>query len=60
MRKLTIDMTKGLSEPGRYSDGEGLLLQISPSGGKSWLMRVQINGRRRGLCQANVAGLASQ
>ena len=47
VRKLTIDMIKGLSEPGRYSDGERLLLQISPSGGKSWLMRVQINGRRR-------------
>jgi integrase len=40
-------MVKELSEPGRYSDGGGLMLQISPSGGKSWLMRVQINGRRR-------------
>ncbi|MFA5969142.1 MAG: integrase arm-type DNA-binding domain-containing protein [Sphingomonas sp.] len=40
-------MIKELTEPGRYSDGEGLLLQISPSGGKSWLMRVQVNGRRR-------------
>ena len=47
MGKLTTDMIKGLSEPGRYSDGDGLLLQVSPSGGKSWLMRVQINGRRR-------------
>jgi len=40
-------MVKELSAPGRYSDGGGLLLQISPSGGKSWLMRIQINGRRR-------------
>lgn len=47
MGKLTPGLIKELSEPGRYSDGEGLLLQISPSGGKSWLMRVQVNGRRR-------------
>lgn len=45
--KLTPALVKELTEPGRYSDGEGLLLQISPSGGKSWLMRVQVNGRRR-------------
>lgn len=47
MGKLTPTLIKELTEPGRYSDGEGLLLQISPSGGKSWLMRVQVNGRRR-------------
>jgi integrase len=47
MGKLTPALIKELTEPGRYSDGEGLLLQISPSGGKSWLMRVQVNGRRR-------------
>ena len=47
MGNLTSDMVKELSAPGRYSDGGGLLLQISPAGGKSWLMRIQINGRRR-------------
>lgn len=47
MGKLTPAIIKELTEPGRYSDVEGLFLQISPSGGKSWLMRVQINGRRR-------------
>lgn len=47
MGKLTPNLIKGLTEPGRYSDGEGLLLQISASGGKSWLVRIQINGRRR-------------
>lgn len=47
MGKLTKDLVRALSEPGRYSDGDGLMLQISPSGGKSWLLRVQINGRRR-------------
>jgi integrase len=47
MGKLTPNLIKELTEPGRYSDGEGLLLQISASGGKSWLVRVQVNGRRR-------------
>ncbi|MBV1691489.1 integrase arm-type DNA-binding domain-containing protein [Novosphingobium sp. G106] len=47
MGKLTKDLVRTLSEPGRYSDGDGLILQISTSGGKSWLLRVQINGRRR-------------
>jgi integrase len=47
MGKLTKDLVRTLSEPGRYSDGDGLILQISASGGKSWLLRVQINGRRR-------------
>lgn len=47
MGKLTKDKVRALSEPGRYSDGDGLILQISPKGGKSWILRVQINGRRR-------------
>ncbi len=47
MGNLTSDLIKELSTPGRYSDGGGLLLQISASGGKSWLMRIQVNGRRR-------------
>lgn len=47
MGNLTKDLVRTLSEAGRYSDGDGLILQISPSGGKSWLLRVQINGRRR-------------
>jgi integrase len=47
MGKLSKDEVRALSAPGRYSDGDGLILQISPSGGKSWLLRVQIKGRRR-------------
>jgi integrase len=47
MGKLTKDLVRSLVEPGRYSDGDGLMLQISPKGGRSWLFRVQVNGRRR-------------
>ncbi|MDT9598589.1 tyrosine-type recombinase/integrase [Sphingosinicella rhizophila] len=49
MGKLTPDAIKRLTEPGRYPDGDGLYFRISPSGGKSWMMRVQINGTRRDL-----------
>ena len=33
--------------PGRYSDGHGLWLQVSPSGTKAWLFRYMINGQAR-------------
>ena len=35
------------AKPGRYSDGGGLYLLVKPSGSKSWVLRVQHNGRRR-------------
>jgi hypothetical protein len=47
MGNLTKDQVQDLSAPGRYSDGDGLILKIGPSGGKSWILRVQVNGRRR-------------
>lgn len=47
MGNLSKDKVRELSEPGRYSDGDGLILQIGRSGGKSWILRVQVNGRRR-------------
>jgi predicted RNase H-related nuclease YkuK (DUF458 family) len=33
--------------PGRYVDGRGLMLVVKPSGAKSWVLRYQLNGRRR-------------
>ena len=51
MGKLTAKMVTQLSEPGRYGDGNGLYLAVSPAGSKSWIQRVQIGGKRtdRGL-----------
>ena len=40
----TIESTRG---PGLHHDGNGLYLQVSPSGGKTWIYRFQCNGRRR-------------
>ena len=35
------------AKPGRHSDGNGLYLLVQPTGAKSWVLRVQHNGRRR-------------
>jgi integrase len=35
-----------ITRPGRYAMGGGLLLQVTPSGGKSWIFRFQRHGRR--------------
>lgn len=34
------------AKPGRHSDGEGLYLLVKPSGSRSWVLRVQHQGRR--------------
>lgn len=34
------------AKPGRHADGDGLYLLVKPSGSKSWVLRVQHNGRR--------------
>lgn len=46
MGKLTA---KGVekAKPGRHADGEGLYLLVKPTGGKSWVLRVQVAGQRR-------------
>jgi Arm DNA-binding domain len=46
---LTAKKVERTKEPGRYRDGlvKGLLLQISESGAKSWLLRYELHGRER-------------
>ena len=38
---------KNLTKPGKYSDGNGLYLNIRSSGTKSWVYRYQLNGKRK-------------
>ena len=45
--KLTAAFVRTIREPGRYSDGGGLLLQVTKTGGRSWLQRLVIQGKRR-------------
>jgi hypothetical protein len=47
MSKLTAVAIRNLKEPGRYSDGEGLILKFVGPGKGSWIMRVQAGGKRR-------------
>ena len=44
---LTAMKARNLKEPGRYGDGGGLYLVVSPSGSKKWVLRIVVNGRRR-------------
>lgn len=46
MPKLTDRSAKTLGE-GRHDDGDGLRLIVSKSGARSWMLRYQMQGRRR-------------
>ncbi len=35
------------AKPGRHVDGKGLCLIVKPSGARSWVLRVQVDGKRR-------------
>ena len=61
MAKLTAKTITQISEAGRYGDGNGLYLVVSPAGTKSWIQRVQIGGKRtdRGLGGLGKVSLAS-
>lgn len=43
---LTVKEVKN-AKPGRLSDGGGLYLLTKPSGTRSWVLRVQLNGERK-------------
>jgi hypothetical protein len=45
--KLSAPKITHLNQPGRYGDGRGLYLQVSPGPTKSWLLRFQLAGRSR-------------
>jgi len=35
------------AKPGRYADGDGLYLLVKDSGSRSWVLRVQVDNKRR-------------
>jgi len=57
IHKLNRNLVKGLSEPGRYSDGGGLYLMVRKSGLKTWLYRYMMDGNRRDMGLGTVTSL---
>jgi integrase len=47
MGKLNPKQVENVIEPGTYEDGDGLRLVVKASGRKSWVLRFQLNGKRR-------------
>ena len=47
MGRLSATFVKADKAPGRYADGDGLYLVVAPGGSKSWVCRVQKDGKRR-------------
>lgn len=44
---LNPKQVENLIEPGTYEDGDGFRLIVKSTGRKSWLLRFQLDGRRR-------------
>ncbi|TFW16040.1 site-specific integrase [Massilia arenosa] len=61
LNKLSAVIVKRLSTPGRYNDGQGLWLNVTHRGTKSWVFRYAIEGKRRelGLGSVNDVPLAA-
>lgn len=59
-RKLTVRGVAAARTPGFHADGDGLFLKISPGGGKSWVVRLTLKGKRLslGLGPVDLLGLA--
>ena len=60
INRLTAQGMKGLAEPGRYADGNGLYLSISENGGRRWVFLYRRQGKLRemGLGSAKTVKLA--
>ena len=48
-RALSAAMVKNVTQPGTYTDGEGLTLRVAPTGGKRWVLRATIDGKQRNI-----------
>ena len=47
INRLTVKTIEHLKRPGYYHDGSGLYLQVSETGGKTWLYRYMLDGKAR-------------
>lgn len=60
VQRLSAMALKQFVEPGLYPDGDGLHLQITGAGGRSWVFRYWVSGRERrmGLGSLRMVSLA--
>ena len=47
MGKLSALAVKAATQPGTYQDGKGLMLVVKATGSRSWIARLQVDGKRR-------------
>ena len=47
--QLSSLQVKHLTQPGSYTDGGGLMLKVHKTGGRQWLLRLTIDGKRRNM-----------
>lgn len=45
-KTLNARMVQAVTEPGKYFDGHGLFLRVDKTGGKFWVQRIVISGKR--------------
>ncbi|HEY8033000.1 MAG TPA: integrase arm-type DNA-binding domain-containing protein [Methylocella sp.] len=57
VRKLSARAVATIVEPGRHSDGEGLYLNVTPSGARSWLFIWKKGGKRREMGLGSAGGV---
>lgn len=60
LKRLSARTVETLKTPGRHADGEGLYLQVDPSGAKRWVFVFQWKGSRKemGLGPTSLVSLA--
>lgn len=54
---MTILLVKN-AKPGRHGDGQGLYLLVKESGARSWMLRVQVDGKRRDIGIGSITDLS--
>ena len=47
MATMTAAKAKTIRDPGKYRADQTLYLRVKPSGGKTWVQRLTIHGKRR-------------
>jgi integrase len=58
VKKLSARSAATIVEPGRHSDGDGLYLNVTPSGARSWLFMWKWDGKRREMGLGSAAGVS--